>query len=101
MSSRYTTPGPWTTISRTNVNGYYGTRVGAVQIETGPLIDTKCNNQRYEEGAHRVTITKRPEGVAVWPRGKTFKGETAWSQAERYRDDCIQDLNTYARNEGL
>jgi hypothetical protein len=99
--TRYSTPGPWTTISRTNVNGYYGSRIGAVQIETGPLIDRKCSNQRYEEGAHRVTVTKRPLMATTWPRGKTFKGETAWSQAESYRDDCVQAMHTFARQAGL
>ena len=98
--SRYTTPGPWTTISRTNVNGYYGTRIGAVQIETGPLIDSRTG-QRYEEGAHKVTVSQRPAGVTVWSRGKTFKGEMAWCQAENYRDDCLEAMKAYARNEGL
>jgi hypothetical protein len=101
MSTRYTTPGPWTTISRTNVTGYYGSRIGAVQIETGPLIDGR-NGQRYEEGAHKVTVSQRPaDFTGGWPRGKTFKGESAWCAAERYRDDCVQALERHAREEGL
>lgn len=98
--SRYTISGPWTTISRTNVTGFYGSRIGAVQIETGPLVDTRTL-ARYPDGAHRVTISQRPEGATTWPRGKTFKGESAWCAAERYRDDCVQTMEAYARNEGL
>ena len=98
--SRYTTPGPYTTISRTNVTGFYGSRIGAVQIEVGPLIDIRTST-RYPDGAHKVTISQRPAGVTTWPRGKTFKGESAWCAAERYRDDCVQALEAYARKEGL
>jgi hypothetical protein len=98
--TRYTTPGPWTTISRTLVRDFCGHSIGVVRIETGPLIDTR-NGQRYEDGAHKVTVSPRPYGATTWPRGKTFKGETAWCQAENYRDDCLEDMKTYARNEGL
>jgi hypothetical protein len=99
--SRYTTPGPWSCIKRTNITGFYGSRIGAVQIETGPLVDGR-NGQRYEDGAHKVTVTQRPAGFeGGWPRGKTFKGETAWSQAEAYRDDCVHMMERYAREEGL
>ena len=98
--SRYLTPGPWTCIRRTNIKGYYGTRIGAVQIEAGPLMDVQCS-QRYEDGARRVTVTTRPAEATTWPRGKTFRGEMAWCNAERYADDCAQMMERYAREEGL
>jgi hypothetical protein len=98
--TRYSTPGPWSTIARTNVNGYYGSRIGAVQIETGPLLDSR-GGYRYEDGAHRVSVSKRPEWATTWPRGKTFKGESAWCAAERYRDDCVNMMQRFANEEGL
>ena len=90
MSARYTIPGPWTCIVSQHALG-----IGYVQIETGPLVDTRTNT-RYEEGAHRVTVSKRPADAVKWPRGKTFRGEMAWCQAESYARDCVRLMEDYA-----
>jgi len=36
-------------------------------------------------------------GPAGRPRGRTFKGETAWSDAERYAIDAVHTLERMMR----
>jgi hypothetical protein len=91
MSTRYTTPGPWTTTAFTAVHDYNRNKIGSVSIEVGPLVDTRTST-RYPQGAERVVIT----GPAGRPRGKTFRGEMAWCQAESYAHDAVQWLDQQA-----
>lgn len=47
------------------------------------MTDTR-DGHLYRDGAERVTV----RGVAGF-RTRTFKGETAWSDAERYANDAL------------
>ena len=54
-------------------------------VEVGDLLDTRTGTT-YAEGWHRVQLT--PAGrERTGMRTKTFRGETAWSDAERYARD--------------
>ena len=81
-----------TTIERDDsvtVNDYStGEPVGTVVTDTFTLVDSR-GGYRYDRGAYRVTVTG-PEGH---PRTKTFRGESAWSQAACYARDAVQWLN--------
>lgn len=54
-----------------------------VITEVSSLVDTRTNTI-YPRGAYRVRVTNPGHVLADKPRPKTFKGETAWSQAEQY-----------------
>lgn len=71
--SRYKVKGDWATDTVLSDH---------VKIEVSTLIDTR-NGQEYRDGAHRVVV-KNVEGY----RTKTFKGESAWCNAERYANDA-------------
>lgn len=45
----------------------------------------EVNGAIWHDGAHKVIITGPPGR----PRSKTFIGETAWSDAERYIGDAV------------
>jgi len=57
-----------------------------VVIEIRDAIE--CNGVVWHHGCHKVVVT----GPQPRPRSKTFIGETAWSQAERYAGDAISTL---------
>lgn len=59
-----------------------------VYTETADLKDKRTGNV-YAEGAHRVRISGHGAGVM---RGKTYKGETAWSHAESHHRDAVNKL---------
>lgn len=54
-------------------------------IDTADLIDTR-DGRRYRDGAYRVSLIAG-RAAPGW-RGKTFRGESAWSAAERYATDA-------------
>jgi hypothetical protein len=85
MSARYTVQGPWRRISSTSITVGFDEKVIGY-IERADLLDTRTGDT-YEDGARRVRSLV--EGF----RSKTFKGETAWSDARRYSDD----LHAFAR----
>ncbi len=60
----------------------------ALKWESATLVDTR-NGNRYRDGAHRVLRA----GKIL----KTFRGETAWSDAQRlFHDEILKDR--YARS---
>lgn len=69
------------------VTNYGGESHWVIRTEVADLHDTVCDTV-YRHGAYRVTI----DGPSPKPRGKTFVGETAWSDAERYANDVYWGL---------
>lgn len=59
--------------------------------------DVYSERDRYTWGGgyHKVHVT----GPQPRPRSKAFIGETAWSDAERYAEDVVSDLQRVARGE--
>ena len=80
--ARYSTPGPWYQIDRAVIRDC-GRELVVATIEAGDLVDTRTGVS-YEDGARKVRshIQQIP--------GKTFRGESAWSDARRYADDIAQ-----------
>ena len=85
-TTRYTVVPPWT-LSRT----YWPFRV-----EVADLLDTR-SGRTYVDGAQRV-VDERTNKPAKRGKGGTvpFKGETAWSDAERLAQD-LMFAERYAR----
>lgn len=83
--SRYTIEGPWREEESRLVTDYNLENQWTITKETATLMDNH-GGMRYECGAYRVRV-KGPNP----PRTKTFRGETAWSDAERLMGDwCIE-----------
>lgn len=78
MSNRYKVTGEWST---------YRTTFAPFIIESADLVDTRSGHV-YQDGAMRVTVDGKP---AVRGKGGTtpFKGETAWSDADRLASDLV------------
>jgi len=55
---------------------------------------TTPDGYHYIGGVHRVTATYK--SGKPYQRPKTFKGETAWSRAERLFDDIVSSVQ-YSR----
>jgi hypothetical protein len=64
-------------------------RVGSavVTIEIADMLDKKLGSV-YRDGTHRVVVSNSPTIVGQ-PRTKTFYGEMAWCNAERYAEDAL------------
>ena len=58
----------------------------AATLQIGELVDTRTGNV-YPDGAHKVTLPRHVRDLGF--RSKTFKGETAWSDAERLINDVL------------
>lgn len=80
--ARYSIEGPWDEEARRDVQDWDLENEWPVITETATLVDSQ-GGYRYAAGAYRV----RFEGPNPKPRAKTFRGETAWSDAERYAGD--------------
>lgn len=65
-----------------------GTPLATLSI--GELTDTRTGHV-YPDGAHTVTLSRTARDLGF--RSKTFKGDTAWSNAER----LIYDVQIAAR----
>lgn len=59
-------------------------------LSIGELTDTRTG-RTYPDGAHKVTLSRTARDLGF--KSKTFKGETAWSDAER----LIRDVQTAVR----
>jgi hypothetical protein len=82
--ARYMILPDWSVESTTTIDD--GETKGAViTVETASLKDTRSGHV-YAQGAYRVRVRCEPTRPDQ-PRTRTFKGETAWSQAERYAED--------------
>lgn len=91
MSARYSVEGPWQEADRSDVTFYNDDRdrITHVLTEYATLRDNR-GGWTYPNGAYRVRITGyRPSDC---PRGKTFRGESAWSQADCYARDAVWAL---------
>ena len=76
-NSRYTVVGNWSRSLSPNL------APSVLVIEDSDLHDPRTNTT-YPDGAVRVRFLVSVPGF----RTKTFKGETAWSDAERYARDA-------------
>jgi len=92
-NKRYQTEGAWIQVKGVSVFPYRGgDAFGRVVTYTADLLDTKTGHIYYN-GSYRVSVL----GPAGRPRGRTFKGETAWSDAERYAIDAVHTLERMMR----
>lgn len=87
MTTRYAIVGSWSTEETVTAEdmswGGDSTRYSVI-TETATLRDTRSGTE-YREGAYRVRVVPTLAGH----RGKTFRGETAWSDAARYAGDIV------------
>jgi len=68
----------------------------SVHIEIRDLLSTKHDNGYvWRDGYHKVVV----QGPQPRPRSRAFMGESAWSNAERYADDVVSDLQRIERGE--
>lgn len=69
---------------------YYGRLPGGydVTIEVRDLRSERDHGYVFPDGHHRVVVY----GPRPKPRTKSFYGETAWSDANRYAGDCATEL---------
>lgn len=63
-------------------------RIAAVRQIDGSLLTVICWDQLGVSGLYTV-IVAQPDGTVT---GKSFKDETAWSDAERYANDELHRL---------
>lgn len=92
MVARYETVGPWRLANAQHLYGYNDEMLATILMESAGLRD-KQDGHVYDSGTYRVSIsTVLPEK----PRGKTFKGETAYSKAHAYVHDCLAALKRTA-----
>lgn len=90
MSARYKVHGAWEMNKESTVRDVWDERKGTVVTETADALDTRTGNV-YHAGAYRVRVLRaKTKGL---PRGKTFIGETAWSDADRLHDDMVSALD--------
>jgi hypothetical protein len=82
MRNRYVIAGPWSVNTTSTFD--HDDATSTLTVETTDLRDTRSGTV-YREGAYRVQVVSTVSGA---PRTKVFKGETAWSQAERYAEDA-------------
>lgn len=99
MNARYTPTGTWLN-KPLDFQTWYGTEgryLKYVTIEVSDVIENRSGHV-WRAGAHRVWVAYpypkngRPKGA---PRSKTFIGETAWCDAERYAADAVAFLRRY------
>jgi len=50
--------------------------------------DGAPTGQPWHDGAHKVTFSAPAGTLRPLPRARTFIGETAWCDAQRYADDA-------------
>jgi hypothetical protein len=86
--SRYEINGNWREAQRREVEPWrnFGATPITLVVEVADLRDTQGGHV-YTDGAYRVRKVGKGENLATRFRAKTFKGETAWSDAERYFGD--------------
>jgi hypothetical protein len=89
--AKYSTKNDWHLVSdeeivRTNALETDDFTVGTIKTYSGTLVD-KESNKDYPGGAMKVIIDIPP----AFKKSKTFKGETAWMDAERWSGDVVND----------
>jgi hypothetical protein len=90
MSNRYKPVGNWT--RRLDFDLFlWGPEQRYRDYATCDVSDVReITGTIWHSGAHKVTIKApkpRPDG---WPRSRTFIGEYAWRDSERYAEDAIK-----------
>jgi hypothetical protein len=68
-----------------------------VRIEVRDLRSERDHGYVWMGGHHKVVVS----GPQPRPRTKTFIGESAWSNAERYAGDVVSDLQRKERGERM
>jgi hypothetical protein len=86
--SRYLGHGEWEERDRRTYTDDDGA-TATIVVEQRDLLDTR-HNHIYRGGTYRVTLA----GIPGW-RTKTFHGESAWSNAERYANDAATKLGDW------
>ncbi len=84
MSNRYKPVGNWRRHDQDRWR-YWRYADDRVQIDISDVREDD-GGTIWHDGAHRVTITGKIPGR---PRSKTFIGEVAWCNAERYANDAL------------
>ena len=87
-TQRYKPAPPWSVDSQYEVEGIL------ITTESADLKERHTGRLVMVEGARRVTF-QAVSGDAVWPepkpRAKSFYGESAWSDAQRFvRDEALR-----------
>jgi hypothetical protein len=93
MSARYTAVGS----PRVSRSFHHWGRIPEgydVFIEIRDLRENR-SGRVYSDGDHYVVVT----GPQPRPRSKSFKGELAWCDAERYAGDVVHELQAQVRRE--
>jgi hypothetical protein len=82
VTARYTPTGTWDERWRVSASG------AVITIQVCDLRDERTGTV-YRDGTHKVHVRKSDRLPATGqPRSKTFKGELAWCNAERYAEDA-------------
>lgn len=89
--ARYSSKNDWRLISEEEIVRLYPqeTVIGNIKTYSGTLVD-KVGEAEYDGGALKVIIEVPP----TLKKSKTFKGETAWMDAERWSNDIVQDYKS-------
>lgn len=80
---------PWSEVDTRPVHDFYGFPVGTVAVEcaTYETADGAC----HRNGVYRVRTT------GAVRRTKKFIGEVAWSDANRFANDLVDELENLSR----
>lgn len=99
--SRYSTKNDWHLISEEEIVKMYPQVkvIGNIKTYSGTLVD-KEGDQEYDGGAMKVIVElpSVPDGPPAFKKTKTFKGETAWMDAERWSNDMVQEYKKVNSN---
>lgn len=97
-SARNKVTGNWVTYAWHKVTSAFTDQEWTITVHQADHLDT-VTNHTYEGAAFKVTVQGPPpaDGSKL-PRAKTFLGETAWSDAERYASDAHFVLQVVGRD---
>lgn len=89
--ARYSVKNDWSLVSeeeivRTSIFEQFDVIIGTIKTYSGTLVD-KETSADYSGGAMKVVVDIPP----AFKKSKTFKGETAWMDAERWSGDIVND----------
>ena len=84
---RYRTAGNWTTVDTRPITAYCdGPLIATLIIEVSDAVDTK-HGDVYTDGFRRATVK-----VGSSKRSKSFVGETAYNDCERWLNDIVWEV---------
>lgn len=85
--NRYSIASEWEEDSRHDLTYFHGVQ-RIVVTEIAELQDNR-GGRRYRAGAYRVRVEPNYPGK---PRTKTFRGESAWSEAANYAEVVAREI---------